>query len=947
MKNKNYFNKLFIPARFRNEEENQLAIIFYLFPVLSSLALLMVCRLLFQTYILFLPLEIISVILVTIIITTLLIRILPEKMLFRNVNKSKEELKESRERYQILFEGANDAIFIMEERKFVDCNSKAAEILGCPKNNIIGQTPIRFSPEMQPDGISSQIKAADKIDKAYAGVPQRFDWRHSRYDGQIFEAEVSLARIELSGKMFLQAIVRDITERKIAETSLQLSEQKLRALFELAADPILLMDFNGGIIDVNSAACKIMGLSKEEFIKQNILDFNSPENKSKVKERIDFITKNNEYVFETILVNSKGRNIPVEVNAKTLEYDGQKLILAIHRDITKRKQFEKENLENQLFVRQITEQSPDIIYIWDVEENKNIYVNKDIGVMLGYDKDELKNDREFFNKIIHPDDLLQFDKYYEKIKDWQHEYIFEFEYRMKDRNGEWRWFTGREKEFRRKESGQIISIIGTVREITERKKIEEALKESEQRYKSFTDLAVEGIAVHENGILLDGNDRLFNMIGYKREELIGKNILPIVFPEDLIPVAMEMNKMERDYPLEVEYLTSEGARRIAEFKYKNVEYRGKKVRFTSVYDITERKEFENALQESEEKFRRLFQTSPNIIVISILETGLIIDINEVGANILGFNKNEMIGKTSIELGISTPELREEMTKKIIKEEEFNLVEKTLYKKNGEPLTCLLSGQLLNIEGKTYLFQTIVDITKLKHSELELIRYQQNLKKLTSELNLAEERERRRISINLHDHLTQSLAMMKISLAGIQKEILSDQIKESLKEVRKYLDDAIQNSRKITYELSPPVLYELGLSEAVEWLLKQVESGNKIKTFFDSEIRDLFLDNDERILLFRSINELLNNCIKHSKCNTVSVKLSMDEKNIYAEVKDDGHGFNPDKLRNRNPEEGGFGLFSIRERLEYLNGKILINSSEGGGTIIELLLPLKGSFVKKE
>jgi signal transduction histidine kinase len=256
------------------------------------------------------------------------------------------------------------------------------------------------------------------------------------------------------------------------------------------------------------------------------------------------------------------------------------------------------------------------------------------------------------------------------------------------------------------------------------------------------------------------------------------------------------------------------------------------------------------------------------------------------------------------------------------------------------MVCLLSGQLLTIQGETFLFQTIVDITPLKKSEERLMEYQQNLKKLTSELNLVEERERRRIAINLHDHLTQSLAMTKIKLAEIEKKIPSSEIKQNLKEAGKYLDESIRNSRNITYELSPPVLYELGLSEAVEWLMKKIESTNDIKTVFEGKLGEISISNDERILFYRSINELLNNSIKHSGCKTIWVSLWKERDEILASVRDDGKGFIPEKVANKNPAKGGFGLFSIKERLEYLGGSIKISSIIGKGTNITLSLILK-------
>ncbi|MDP2886047.1 MAG: PAS domain S-box protein, partial [Ignavibacteria bacterium] len=177
------------------------------------------------------------------------------------ISKRADQLRESEERYRTLFEGANDAIFIMSGDRFVECNEMTLKMFGCEeRSEIVNHHPWEFSPARQPDGSDSREKAREVIQSALRGTPQRFYWKHNRKNGVMFDAEVSLNRLESGPEFMMQALVRDITERVRAEEALRESEERFRTLFENQGEGTGIVDQQEGFILCNPAAEAILGV---------------------------------------------------------------------------------------------------------------------------------------------------------------------------------------------------------------------------------------------------------------------------------------------------------------------------------------------------------------------------------------------------------------------------------------------------------------------------------------------------------------------------------------------------------------------------------------------------------------------------------------------------------------------------------------------------------------
>ena len=220
------------------------------------------------------------------------------------------------------------------------------------------------------------------------------------------------------------------------------------------------------------------------------------------------------------------------------------------------------------------------------------------------------------------------------------------------------------------------------------------------------------------------------------------------------------------------------------------------------------------------------------------------------------------------------------------------------------------------------------------------RAEEQLRFLASELSLAEERERRRIAAVLHDLIGQTLAVCKIRLGTLRESVLSTDLAIHIDEVRELVDQVIQDTRSLTSELSPYILYELGLEAAVESLAKQIQEQYSILPNFEDDGQPKPLDDGVRVVLFQAVRELLVNAAKHAQVHSVKVSISRRDGNIRISVEDNGVGFDASDISLRVCRSNGFGLFNIRERLRHLGGSLEVRSELGHGTMVVLTAPLK-------
>ena len=856
---------------------------------------------------------------------------------------AEEKIRVSEEQYRVLVENAVEALVVLdaESQKFVMVSRSAETLFKMERSALLQVGPVLLSPEYQADGRLSTDMAREKIENAIAGGKPIFEWIHLDANREPISCEITLVRLPSKDRILIRGSIVDITERKKAELALRESEEKIRHILSSSVDEFYVIDRNYRVTLVNEVAKMRLKQLFDAEVGQGteILKIFPQERREIIRGNYEKMFKGARVEYE-FTIDIDGRPFWRRVSYSPVTNKEGEIVAGFisTTDVTEKRKAEEDIIKMNARFQLLSKATTDIV--WDLNfENNMIWWNDNYYTSLGYKK--VKEHKAFQDWLdhIHPEDVDRVKTVFmEATRGTALSWRDEYRYRKAD--GSYLYVLDR-GYIMRNEKGQPNRMIGSMVDMTPIYAVQKKVIESEYRLRTILDTDPECIKLmDEKGMLIDINKAGLQMVEAGTvEELAGESLLKVVAEPFKKQTQAQITAAYRGLPgrFEFEMNTLKGKKRWCEISL--VPFRNAEGNIISVLgvtrDMTENLEARNALIRNEEKYRTLVEQAADAIALYDA-TGRILDVNSGASNLLGYSKEELMEMRLDQVLTSEETLLNPVRYDILQEGKSTVKQRKMRRKDGVVVETEVSSQQLP-DGR--FLSVIRDLTDRIKAEQELQRYYTQLKELNSYLQNVREEERSNIAREIHDELGQQLTVLKMDISWVYKKVgeQSPELKERLQGLIEMVDNTVRSVRRISSELRPSMLDDLGLPAAMEWHAQEFmkRTGISIETHIDAF--DRVLPGKVAITVFRVFQESLTNVARHANANKVVVTLLLqsDPDCLLLTVKDDGRGFLMKDIESRKT----LGILGMKERIAIINGKYSIKSQPGKGTLVSINVPL--------
>lgn len=865
-------------------------------------------------------------------------------------------LRESEARFQALAAGTFEGIVISESGRISDVNEQLAHMRGCEPAEMIGMEIAAMLPDEERERVLANIQA---------GQESHIEHDILRKDGSRVAVEAHGKNITYQNRSVRITAIHDISERKLAEEALR----RYELLAGNSRDIILFTDRDTGrILEANTAAELAYRYSREELLSLTLQDLRVDK---EIPDQLWAVVDAKGALFETVHQRRDGSTFPVEVSSRGATIGRRRTSISVVRDITERKRAQEALQESERFIKSVAGASPYWFYIFDLDTMGISYANRPILRDLGYAEERhvAITSLQGFREFMPPEEMPHLARLLDEWRALPDGQIRDDEYLLRHSDGTVHFFAGRELVFARRPDGSVRQILGSLMDITARKRAEEAMRQSEARLRAVFEQAAVGTGVADpaTGRFLEVNSRYCEITGYKESELLGMTFMDVTHPEDRLTDREKYDRLAasqaRDYLAEKRYVRKDGREIWVQVAVGMVrDSHGRAVQSIGVVqDITERRRWQQALQESEAGLA----AAQRLAHIGSWEWNITDDTarwSEETFRIFGVTRGQLERHRETFVGMIHPDDRQRTDQALADAlqgvREYDLDYRICRPDGVEKVVHSQAEVLRNCSGQPIIMRgTVHDITERKRAEDQLKELNTTLEqrvaertaeaehraaqlqRLAAQLTQVEQQERRQLATLLHDHLQQLLVGAKFRLTTLRHQPLQEKHLQSLRQAAELIDASLKTSRSLTAELSPPILHEGTLAQVMQWLARSAKDKYGLTVVVSADQEAELRVPEIRTLIFQAVRELLLNVAKHAGVNraTLSLRRTAPDK-VQVVVADEGVGFDwAQKAAEaaRDKLGGGLGLFSIRERLELMGGSMDIDSQPGGGARITL------------